>query len=451
MKITRPAIAAVAAIAIAAGTIPTVSHLTASSPIEDPAVSFEQAQMVPAVDDTTVINTPTSESEAPSEETSTVSESKSTEPTATGIASTKSAAVVPPESSQLKNMPTEPSAAAHVANAPVELTVAPKDYKGNNQEWFEILERIKPVYTGPSPWKAVQVRSASMGRDIPVAVRYATDENGNRVTNAPTIYLLNGAGGSEQNTDWIAKNFANKQSKNGVEDIFGDQGINVVIPMEGAFSYYVNWLETPKQSTYYKGEQKWATFLGEELPASIDPYLNSNGRNAIVGFSMSATSSLLLAEQYPNRFDAVGSFSGCAATSTSLPWFASQLTLNRGGTTPEQLWGPMGSDYNRYNDALVNSEKLRGKAIYVSNGSGLGGETDTSSNAGVEGAFTLQVEGGVIEGLTNSCTHDLRAKLNSQGIPATFKFRNTGTHSWPYWKDDLKESWETVIKPKMLG
>ncbi len=66
-------------------------------------------------------------------------------------------------------------------------------------------------------------------------------------------------------------------------------------------------------------------------------------------------------------------------------------------------------------------------------------------------APTLQIEGGVIEGMTNACTHDLRAKLNSKGIDATFNFRNTGTHSWPYWLDDLSDSWVSVIGPALTG
>ncbi|MEX3504106.1 alpha/beta hydrolase [Corynebacterium sp. LK2510] len=456
MKITRPAIAAVAAIAIAAGAVPAASHLTAA-PLSEPQVSFPQNEFVPAVDETAVDNLetaptdaePAPEAPAPALEAP-VADANAPEVPATGDpaqALEKIAEQVQQEQTataeELTNTPVK--LAGTVAPTPTTLTEAPKAQNGEPQLWFN---KIKADDVKKN-WEAVSVYSPSMERDIPLAIRYATDANGNRVTNAPTVYLLNGAGGSEQNTDWIARNFSNKAGT-GVEDVFGKQGVNIVIPMEGAFSYYVNWLEEPKNNVFYKGKQNWATFLGEELPGSVEPYLGANDKRAIIGFSMSATSSLLIAEQYPDLYDAVGSFSGCAATSTPVPWFATQLTLDRGGATPEQLWGPMGSDYNRYNDALVNAEKLRGKALYISNGSGLGGETDMSHAAGVAGAFTLQVEGGAIEALTNSCTHDLRAKLGSLGIPATFKFRNTGTHSWPYWRDDLRESWDTVIKEALL-
>ena len=37
----------------------------------------------------------------------------------------------------------------------------------------------------------------------------------------------------------------------------------------------------------------------------------------------------------------------------------------------------------------------------------------------------------------------LKAKLDKQNIPATYNFRNVGTHSWPGWREDLVKSWPT--------
>ncbi|MBS5998472.1 MAG: esterase family protein, partial [Corynebacterium sp.] len=76
---------------------------------------------------------------------------------------------------------------------------------------------------------------------------------------------------------------------------------------------------------------------------------------------------------------------------------------------------------------------------YVSVNSGLGGANDW----GAKGSSTLIVEGGVIEAAMNSCTHDLKAKMDSQGMKADWNFRNTGTHSWPGWRNDLFTSWAT--------
>lgn len=287
----------------------------------------------------------------------------------------------------------------------------------------------------------VTAHSPSMNRDIPLVVVKAADPN------RPTIYLLNGAGGGEQNLNWVQQTDA--------IDFYLQQNVNVVIPMRGAFSYYTDWVNDPVQSTYLNGPQKWETFLTKELPAPLESYIGTNNdKRAILGMSMSATSSLLLAEHSGKLYSAVGSFSGCAATSDPATWGFVGITVNRGGQTAETMWGPMGGEVNRYNDALINTEGLRDKAIYVSNGSGLISDVETSSKLARDnnvdgltafgGSSTITVEGGLIEGATNVCTHDLQTKLDRSGIPATFNFRNTGVHTWTYWEQDLKDSWPVI-------
>lgn len=313
----------------------------------------------------------------------------------------------------------------------------------------QITSNPKPV-TETSPYwrKAVNdedprteevlAYSPSMDRQIPLALLHAENPN------APTLYLLNGGDGGEGGANWI--------QQSDILEFYRDKGFNVVIPMAGKFSYYTDWVEP---NEHLGGKQMWETFLTKELPGPIESYLGANGNRAIAGMSMSATSSLLLAEHNPGFYGAVGSFSGCAATSTPLPWFFLQQTLSRGKATPEQMWGPMGGEYNRYNDALVNAEKLRGHEVYVSNGSGTAGAWDMPDSPrlanvpenlkGISMAETMIV-GGAIEGATNNCTHNLRTKLDSLGIPADFKFNNQGTHSWGYWNDDLRNFLPTLTR-----
>jgi S-formylglutathione hydrolase FrmB len=54
--------------------------------------------------------------------------------------------------------------------------------------------------------------------------------------------------------------------------------------------------------------------------------------------------------------------------------------------------------------------------------------------------------GGAIEAATNVCTHRLAERLQQLNIPATFDFRNNGTHSWGYWEDDLRASWPQLAE-----
>ena len=291
--------------------------------------------------------------------------------------------------------------------------------------------------------KVMTATSAAMGgREVPLAV---ISPDGNFEKKRPTLYLLNGAGGAEQGMDWItatAKRDVNPEQE-GVQDMvdfYTSKDVNVVIPQAGAFSYYTDWVSTP-DAGYLKGPQKWETFLTKELPGALEDHIGGNGKRGIAGMSMAATSSLLLAEHNPGFYNAVGSFSGCAATSRPLPRLYTQLTVNRGGGSADQMWGAMGSEYNVYNDALVNAtpKNLGPSETYVSVNSGLGGANDW----GAKGSSTLIVEGGVIEAAMSSCTHDLKAKMDSQGMKADWNFRNTGTHSWPGWRDDIFSSWKT--------
>ncbi|WIM68976.1 alpha/beta hydrolase family protein [Corynebacterium breve] len=295
---------------------------------------------------------------------------------------------------------------------------------------------------------AYDVYSPSMDRDIPVAVVPAKDANGNRIDGAPTVYMLNGAGGAEQDADWLRQT---EQLK-----FYQDKGVNVVIPQAGAFSYYTDWVTEDLHTPYLKGPQKWETFLTKELPGPIERELKADNRRAIVGFSMSATSALLLPEHNPGFYDAAASFSGCAATSSPLENQYLKLTLQRGGATPEMMWGPMGSPTNRYNDALLNADKLRGTDLYISSATGLASQTDTAGyligqganpQAASAGAAVLQIEGGIIEAAVNKCTHDMKAKLDHLDIPAHFELRNTGTHSWAPWRLDMEKSWFQTIAP----
>ncbi|GAB3704734.1 alpha/beta hydrolase [Corynebacterium nasicanis] len=331
--------------------------------------------------------------------------------------------------------PVTPAAISHGHTAS-KITVQDKSRAGeNSRTWRQVIKDDNRV-------EHVNAYSTAMGREIPLAVIRAG-------ANAPTLYLLNGAGGAEQNMDWITR-------YPDLIDFYHSRGVNVVIPQEGAFSYYINWANREPINGgkgFLEGKQLWEDFLLRELPGGIEPYLQANDKRAIAGFSMSATSSLLLAEKAPGFYDGVGSFSGCAETASPLGYKSAELTVNRAGANVVNMLGPQGSPHNLANDALVHAEGLRGTALYISNATGLAGQYDMPGHyvaQGVNpaqasaGAATLIVEGGAIEAATNVCTHNLKAKLDNLGIGADWNLRPTGTHSWQYWIEDVQTSWRTL-------
>ncbi|MFF0608584.1 alpha/beta hydrolase [Nocardia tengchongensis] len=274
-----------------------------------------------------------------------------------------------------------------------------------------------------------KVYSAAMDRVITLQVLTAFDNSVPR----PTLYLLNGAGGGEDAATWYRQT--------DVVGFFSDKNVNVVSPVGGKFSYYTDW----QQDDPALGRQKWETFLTSELPPIIDKTLNTSGVNAIAGVSMSATSALNLAILAPDRYRAVAAYSGCASTADDNSRKYIQLVLDRGNAEARNMWGAPGDpDWTRH-DAVLNAEKLRGKALFISSSTGLPGPLDTLDSPSIGGRpATLAnqiILGGVIEAATNGCTHALADKLGALGIPAQIEFRPSGTHSWRYWEDALHRSW----------
>ncbi|WP_151640745.1 alpha/beta hydrolase family protein [Corynebacterium sp. 11A] len=273
--------------------------------------------------------------------------------------------------------------------------------------------------------------SPAMNRNVPLVVITPEDTS----TPRPTLYLLNGGDGGEGRANWVMQT--------DVAQFYADKNVNVVIPMEGRFSYYTDWVnpEQPKLG----GTQLWETFLTQELPTPLESELGASGERGIAGMSMSATSSLLLAQHNPELYQAVGSFSGCASTNDPISDAMLRVTLNRANVSPDDMWGPVGSETREYNDAVAQAESLRGREIYISNSAGTSGKPDMISNPRFENnpltVANVQVVGGGIEGATNWCTHLLKAKMDKLEIPAKFNIRDTGTHQWSYWQMDLRDSW----------
>ncbi|WP_072806558.1 alpha/beta hydrolase [Rhodococcoides yunnanense] len=281
----------------------------------------------------------------------------------------------------------------------------------------------------------VYVYSAAMDKEIPVDVWRPADTSAPR----PTLYLLNGAGGGEDSATWRFRTDA--------IDFFKDKNVNVVSPVGGKWSYYTDW----KQADPVLGVNKWNTFLTKELPPLIDAGLGTNGVNSIAGVSSSGTSVLQLAISAPGLYKGVAAYSGCAQTSDPIgQQFVKLTTETWGGGNTLNMWGPANDPLWVENDPYVHAEALRGLELYISNGNGLPGQYDTLNGPQIDGKVgTLAnqvVVGGVIEAATNFCTHNMANRLGDLGIPATFNFRDSGSHSWGYWQDDLENSWPVLAR-----
>ncbi|WP_245650433.1 alpha/beta hydrolase [Nocardia harenae] len=281
----------------------------------------------------------------------------------------------------------------------------------------------------------LHIHSAAMNRTLVVDVLRPADTSAPR----PSLYLLNGAGGGVDSASW--------QRMTDALEFLGDKNVNVVQIIGGAWTFYTDW----KSADPVLGVNKWKTYISEELPPLIDEVLGTNRVNAIAGLSMSGVSVLNLAIAKPGLYRSAAVYSGLAQTSDPIGQNMVKVTVETwGGGDAENMWGPADDPLWRENDPIVNAEKLRGTDLFVSTGSGIPGVYDEPG-----GKFRLEKPadtpqtvaiGAVIEAGVNWSTHNLDNRLQELGIPATFVYRDSGTHSWGYWQDDLKASWPVLAK-----
>jgi S-formylglutathione hydrolase FrmB len=277
--------------------------------------------------------------------------------------------------------------------------------------------------------RRLEVYSAAMARPIDVDVLLPADSSAPR----PTLYLLDGSDDGPRDSSW--------QSKTGVLRFLAGKNVNVVHPVGGAASYYTDWIR-PDPTL---GVSKWRTFLTAELPPLIDATLHTDGRNAIAGISMSATSVLQLAEWQPARYGAVAAYSGCAQISDPLGYQFVRLVAATMRANPDNMYGPWGDPRWAANDPVLHADRLRGIGLFLFSGTGLPGSHDTELDPHRDHDLSNEIVlGGAIEAATDYCTHRLRARLTALGIPATYDFPPLGTHSWGYWDDAFHASWPVL-------
>ncbi len=285
--------------------------------------------------------------------------------------------------------------------------------------------RIDGVEVTSETLTRLSVYSPSMDRNIVVQVLTPANKTGPR----PSLYMLSGGDEDPQNSVWL--------QKGGAAEFFRDKNVNVVLPLTGPASFYADW----QRDDPVLGRYSWETFLTKELPPLIDAKFDGNGRDGVAGLSMGAQSAMMLAARNPDRYSSVAAYSGCFASAEPFGQARMRLILSAIGADPNNMFGgPLDPDWAAH-DVVANAEALRGTSVYVSVASGLPGpyeRFETSKD------WDIVLVGGTMEMVAHRCTTDLDARLRQLAIPATFNYEDVGTHSWPYWVDQLPKSWPTL-------
>ncbi len=311
----------------------------------------------------------------------------------------------------------EPPANTGSSDGPgkAEPTVTPRPRTAAIESIEPITDRLLRVF----------VRSPAMQRTVQVQVLLPR----NRTQSRPTVYMLDGRSTPPESNNWIEMGRA--------VQFYDDKDVNVVFTVGGPASFYTDW----QKPDPVLGTNMWETFLTKELPPLLDAKFDGNGRNAVMGVSMGAEAAMMLAFRQPTLYQAVAAHSGCFSTGTDLGQAQARAVIASYNGKADNMFGPQDDPQWLAHDTNLHADALRGKAIYLSVGSGIPGQYDTPDSPDIANTIGF---GGPLEAATNMCTARLVQRLVSIGIPVTADFRLTGTHSWPYWADELVKSWPTI-------
>ncbi|WAC91418.1 diacylglycerol acyltransferase/mycolyltransferase Ag85C [Mycobacterium sp. Aquia_213] len=271
------------------------------------------------------------------------------------------------------------------------------------------------------PVETLQIPSPSMGRNIKVQFQGGGPH---------AVYLLDGLRAQDDYNGWDINTPAFEE--------FYQSGISVVMPVGGQSSFYSNWYQ-PSSSNGQNYTYKWETFLTQEMPL----WLQANKQvdplgNAAVGLSMSGGSAMILAAYYPQQFPYAASLSGFLNPSDG--WWPTLIGLamsDSGGYSANSMWGPSSDPAWKRNDPMLQIPRLVANNtrlwVYCGNGtpSDLGGDNMPAK---------------FLEGLTLRTNEQFQnTYVASGGRNGVFNFPANGTHSWPYWNQQLM-----AMKPDMV-
>ncbi|HEY9312219.1 alpha/beta hydrolase-fold protein [Williamsia sp.] len=273
---------------------------------------------------------------------------------------------------------------------------------------------------------AMWVYSPAMGTNIQVQLLLARDWNYRPSNTFPQMYMLDGLRAQEDQNGWIINT--------NVEDFYKDKNVNVVLPVGGESSFYTDWQQPNNGKNY-----KWETFLTKELPPILEKQWRSTDVRGVEGLSMGGSAAMMLAARNPGFFKFAASFSGILQLSSFGMPQAVQFAVNdAGGYDASKMYGPPTDPAWKEHDPYVLADKLAGTSLYISSGNGLVGQYDTVST--IPGLATNYAGVG-LEVLSRVTSQQFASRLNQLGVRAQAVYRDSGTHTWPYWQFEMEQAW----------
>lgn len=252
----------------------------------------------------------------------------------------------------------------------------------------------------------------------------------------PVLYLLHGTSGGA--ADWTEFGRA--------EQTTAGRPLIVVMPDIALDGTGGGWCTDWFNGGAY-GPPEWETFHIDQLIPWIDANLRtiaSRDGRAIAGLSQGGFCSMSYAARHPDLFIAALSFSGAPDIAYDMAtWVPSTAIINATETgldhvPANSMFGPRTSEEINWadHDPATLAGNLRGIDLQLYTGNGQPGPLDTPP---------INPGAAAIETLVHADTLAFHDRLERLGIGSYFDDYGPGTHSWPYWARDLRQSIARVM------
>ncbi|MFJ9364168.1 alpha/beta hydrolase [Nocardia sp. NPDC101769] len=239
------------------------------------------------------------------------------------------------------------------------------------------------------------------------------------------LYLLDGLRARDDSNAWVLETNALQQ--------FANDNVTLVMPVGGQSSFYTDW-RSPSSTNGQKFTYRWETFLTEELPAFLEGYGVSRTNNAVAGLSMGGSAALALAAYHRGQFKHASSFSGYLNISAPGMREAIRIAmLDAGRFNVDSMAWPWSPQWLRM-DPFVFAPQLRNLPMFISASWGVLGPHDHPDSP--IGIFNT-ANAVALEALSMVNTLSFVGRMTQLGIGAHYNLQVEGTHSWPYWQDQL--------------
>jgi S-formylglutathione hydrolase FrmB len=264
----------------------------------------------------------------------------------------------------------------------------------------------------------------ALASETHVRVLVPSDYDSSGRTRYPVLYLLHGA--IDDYKSWTDKGDA--------EAITKGLPLIVVMPDAGQFGNYTNWFNDGAF-----GPPEWETFhIGELIPwvDSHYPTVSRRPGRAVAGLSMGGGGAMAYAARHPDLFVSASAFSGAVDTNNPEVQPVTQASgLSDGSHSPGAIYGLRATEEVRWrgHNPLDLAGNLEGLSLTLRTGNGQPGGPYGDSGDPVEADVHEQ-------------SVSMHNRLLQLGLPHVWDDYGAGSHAWPYWQRDLRETLPDIMR-----